>query len=206
MPYPPYSHSHSAISCIKPIGTSADWTFFLGTVDRVANTDESGHRVGTAFGPMPWVVAFDGQDSFQYARDAFAVSAAASVAAESAGGEDGGESDSSCALFNSPLTTPLPKPTIANSPTRRNPTAQCACCGSPCRYIFKSPTARFRYSTADFILPCSVPCGTAEGQHSASNRPPAFHQSIAGRGHARVQHYSSELRGPPQIGRLAAAS
>ena len=43
----------------------------------------------------PWLVAFDGQDSFAYAR------AAAAASAESAGWEKRITSDSSCALFNS---------------------------------------------------------------------------------------------------------
>jgi hypothetical protein len=95
---------------MKPINTYADWSFFVGTADRVASPNESDHRVGTTTAPMPWLVAFDGQDSLEYARNAVAAAGEASAAVASAGGEDVRESDSSCAHFNSALTIPLPNP------------------------------------------------------------------------------------------------
>ena len=54
---------------------------------------------------MWWHIAEEGQVPVAYARTMAAVGAA--LAAESAGGEDGGESNGSLRPFNSALTTPF---------------------------------------------------------------------------------------------------
>jgi hypothetical protein len=107
---PTISHSHYALSSMKPTDISIDWSFLAGVLDRVASLDESDHRVGMTIAPMPCSVEFNRLHSFEYTHNAVSIMGEDSDAAASAGGEDGSESDSLCARFNSALTIPLPKP------------------------------------------------------------------------------------------------
>lgn len=73
---------HNAKPAMEPVHTPTHWSFSLDIHDCAASTEtQIGPLVGTAASSKPWLVAFDGQDSFAYARAA---------AAQSAEGKNGG--------------------------------------------------------------------------------------------------------------------
>jgi len=102
---------------MNPAHTFYNWSTLVGTLDRVTSADAQSLNVDDAgLATMPWLVAFDGEDSLAHARRVADAADAAdgdddvAVLVESAGEEDAGTPKRSYTFYSSALTAPLSKP------------------------------------------------------------------------------------------------
>ena len=143
---------------MQSVSTSVDRSFSVRVLDRVASAERGSHPlVGAALVSMPWLVAFEGQDPFAYARAV----AAALAELEGAGRGVGGKSDNSYALSNSPLTILFSSSKLPDRPACPSSMAQYVRSASPYRFEIKFPPARFLHSVTTFPSVRPVSCGTA---------------------------------------------
>ena len=127
---------------MHPVPPSVDQLFSARVLNRVASAEEgSNPLVGTALVSMPWLVAFEGQDTVAYA---------CAVAAEVAGGAVGGKPDSSYALFISSPMILFSSPTLFDSPVCSKPAVQYIRPGSSCQFRIKYSEPRFQHSANSF--------------------------------------------------------
>ena len=197
---------------MNPAHTFDIWSSPVGTFDHVTSADAQSDNVDNAgLATMPWLVAFDGEDSFVHARRAAGVAAAAAATigpVESAGEGGGGKPERSHAFYNSALITPLSKPFNTDSSAHFSPAVAHAHAqpSSPCQYKFKPPGPFLRPWFTDLISPRLVPCEKRPTQSLPSNRLSTFRLCDLSRGHTRAKHHISDLRRSPHTGSLAAAS